>query len=105
MSEFQELPPAINALEARAAEATAFLKKLANQDRLMIVCTLIQGERSVRELEESLGLRQPSLSQQLGELRQAGMIEGRKEGREMFYRLADARVCALVGTLYQIFCQ
>lgn len=105
MSDPKNVAPAIAALEERAAEATAFLKKLANQDRLMIVCTLIQGERSVRELEESLGLRQPSLSQQLGELRQAGMIEGRKEGREMFYRLADERVCALVGTLYQIFCK
>lgn len=95
-------PP--EALADKAAEATAFLKKLANQDRLMIVCTLIEGERSVRELEQSLGLRQPSLSQQLGELRQAGMIEGRKEGKQMFYRLADARVLALVGTLHQLFC-
>ena len=97
--------PEIAALEAKAAEATAFLKKLANQDRLMIVCTLLQGEHSVRALEETLGLRQPSLSQQLGELRQAGMIEGRKEGKQMFYRLADERVSALVGTLYQIFCK
>lgn len=105
MSEVQDIPLTLAALEDRAAEATAFLKKLANQDRLMIVCTLIQGERSVRELEESLALRQPSLSQQLGELRQAGMIEGRKEGREMFYRLADERVCELVGTLYRIFCK
>lgn len=105
MRDPQGVGPAISALEERAADATAFLKKLANQDRLMIVCTLIQGERSVRELEETLGLRQPSLSQQLGELRKAGMIDGRKEGREMYYRLADERICALVGTLYQIFCK
>lgn len=105
MSDLQELRPAIAALEERAAEATAFLKKLANQDRLMIVCTLIGGERSVRDLEETLGLRQPSLSQQLGELRQAGMIEGRKEGKQMFYHLADDRVCQVVGTLYNIFCK
>jgi len=96
---------AMHGLEERAAEATAFLKKLANQDRLMIVCTLVQGECSVRDLEARLSLRQPSLSQQLGELRQAGIIAGRKEGREMFYRLADARAEALVGTLYQLFCQ
>ena len=96
---------ASNELTLKAAEATAFLKKLANQDRLMIVCTLIQGERSVRDLEDMLGLRQPSLSQQLGELRQAGMIEGRKEGKQMFYRLADERVTEIVGTLYAIFCK
>lgn len=105
MQDVDDLTPAIAALQAQAGEATAFLKKLANQDRLMIVCTLVEGERSVRELEERLGLRQPSLSQQLGELRQAGMIEGRKEGKQMFYRLADPRVCDLVGTLHTIFCK
>ena len=92
-------------LEDKALEATSFLKKIANKDRLMIVCRLIQGESALRDLEETLGLRQPSLSQQIGELREAGIIEGRREGKQMFYRLADPRAELLVNTLHQIFCK
>ncbi|GAA2821698.1 sulfite-sensing transcriptional repressor BigR [Aminobacter aminovorans] len=88
----------------RAGEASEFLKKLANPNRLMIVCALVDGERSVRELEDSLGIRQPGLSQQIAELREAGLIAGRKESKSVFYRLADERVAAVVSLLYRMFC-
>ena len=72
----QELASQTRVIKSRVDEATAFLKKLANRDRLLVVCALVEGERSVRELEGLLDIRQPGLSQQLAELRSAGMIEG-----------------------------
>ncbi|AEQ50957.1 ArsR/SmtB family transcription factor [Pelagibacterium halotolerans] len=91
-------------IKGRVDEATAFLKKLANRDRLLVVCALVEGERSVRELEDLLDIRQPGLSQQLAELRSAGMIEARKEGKAVFYRLSDPKVKAIVSTMYDLFC-
>ncbi len=88
----------------KVGEASGFLKMLANPDRLLVCCALAEGERSVRELEELLGIRQPGLSQQLAELRSAGMIAGRREGKAVFYSLADPKVAAIVPTLYQLFC-
>lgn len=86
------LSPSTAELVANAAEATDFIKKFAHPSRLMIVCALVDGERSVRDLEDTLGIRQPGLSQQFAELREAGLIVGRKEGKQVFYRLADPRV-------------
>lgn len=90
---------------ANAGAACDFLKKLANPNRLMIACALVEGERSVAELEEMLSLHQPALSQQIAELREAGLIAGRRESKSVFYRLADDRVAALVGLLHRMFCQ
>lgn len=95
----------VSELLDRAGEASEFLKKLANPNRLMIACALVEGERSVRELEEGLGIRQPGLSQQLAELRDAGLIVGRKESKSVYYRLADERVSAIVALLYRMFCE
>lgn len=94
-----------SAMKANVDEASAFLKKLANPDRLLVACTLIDGERSVRELEDGLGIRQPGLSQQLAELREAGLIAGRKEGKQVFYRLADPRIKTFVRTMHALFCK
>lgn len=91
-------------MKARVDEATAFLKKLANPDRLLICCALVDGELSVRELEDLLGIRQPGLSQQLAGLREAELITGRKEGKHVFYRLADPRVAAFIHTMHRLFC-
>jgi DNA-binding transcriptional ArsR family regulator len=87
-----------------AVEAAGFLKKLANPARLMIVCALVDGERSVRDLEDTLRIRQPGLSQQLAELREAGFIEGRKESKSVFYRLADDRIAGFIDVMYRMFC-
>lgn len=92
-------------LKANVDEASAFLKKLSNPDRLLVCCALVEGERSVRELEDLLGIRQPGLSQQLAGLREAGLIAGRKEGKHVFYWLADARVAAFIHTMHRLFCQ
>jgi len=91
-------------LRARVGEASEFLKKLSNPNRLLIACALVEGERSVGELERMLDIRQPGLSQQLAELREAGLVESRKDGKAAYYRLADPRVSRFVSTLHRIFC-
>ena len=93
------------AMKEKVDEASAFLKKMSNPDRLMVACALVEGERSVRELEDGLGIRQPGLSQQIAELRAAGLIVGRKEGKQVFYRLADPRVETFVTTMHALFCR
>lgn len=98
------LSPSTAELVANAAEATDFIKKFAHPSRLMIVCALVDGERSVRDLEDTLGIRQPGLSQQIAELRDAGLIVGRKESKNMFYRLADGRVRNFIEQMHQMFC-
>ena len=87
-----------------AEAAGSFMKSLANPNRLMIACALLDGERSVGDLETDLGLRQPSLSQQLAELRESGVVEARREAKQVFYRISDQRAVALLATLHQIFC-
>jgi DNA-binding transcriptional ArsR family regulator len=88
----------------KAEAASSFIKSLANPNRLMIACALLEGERSVGDLETDLGLRQPSLSQQLAELRESGVVEARREAKQVFYRISDQRAVALLATLQQIFC-
>jgi len=88
----------------KAEAASAFMKSLANPNRLLIACALLDGERSVGDLETDLGLRQPSLSQQLAELRESGIVEARREAKQVFYRISDQRAVALLATLHQIFC-
>jgi DNA-binding transcriptional ArsR family regulator len=92
------------ATREKAEAASAFMKSLANPNRLMIACALLDGERSVGDLETDLGLRQPSLSQQLAELRESGIVEARREAKQVFYRISDQRAVALLATLHQIFC-
>lgn len=91
-------------LRAAAGEAVAALKVLGNPERLLLLCQMSQGELSVSELEESLGIRQPTLSQQLGVLRREGMVQTRRDGKKVFYSVADARLLALLQTLYTLYC-
>ena len=100
----RDLTPDTADMVENAVDATDFLKKLTHPPRLMIVCALVDGERSVRDLEDTLGIRQPGLSQQIAELREAGFITGRKESKNMFYRLTDARISAFISLLHQMFC-
>lgn len=79
------------------------LKSIANPNRLSIVCMLLEGERSVAELETELGIRQPTLSQQLSELRDAGIVTTRREAKHIFYRVADQRAARVIATLRDIF--
>ena len=85
------------------AEALAErLRVLAQPTRLMILSLLRDGERAVSEIEKTLGLKQPSLSQQLGELRQARLVATRRQAKSIYYRLADERVDLLVRVLEQL---
>jgi DNA-binding transcriptional ArsR family regulator len=96
------ITPAV--MEARASEVAGLLKTLAHPARLMLVCTLVGGEYSVSELEQKLDLHQPNLSQQLNVLRGADIVETRREGKQIFYRLTAEKAARLVGALYTIFC-
>ncbi|HWV52545.1 metalloregulator ArsR/SmtB family transcription factor [Pseudorhodoplanes sp.] len=100
----RDLSPSTADLVANAGEAAGFIKKFAHPSRLMIVCALVDGERSVRDLEDTLGIRQPGLSQQIAELRDAGLIVGRKESKNIFYRLADGRVKEFIEQMHRMFC-
>ena len=94
----------IEAMHEAADEAARLLKVLANPDRLMLLCRLSQGEASVGELEADLGILQPTLSQQLTVLREEGLVETRREGKYIFYRVASARALAVLKVLYDQFC-
>ncbi|HAJ04854.1 MAG TPA: transcriptional regulator [Brevundimonas sp.] len=91
-------------LKAKAPEAADLLRQMANPTRLLILCHVVHQERAVGEMERDLGLKQPGLSQQLAELRQAGLVKTRRESRSIYYSIADARVQALMGMLHDIFC-
>jgi DNA-binding transcriptional ArsR family regulator len=86
-------------MEARAETAAGFLKALSHEGRLMILCYLAEGERSVTELEGLLGQRQAAVSQQLARLRLEGLVATRREGKAIIYRLADPRVSAMLEVL------
>lgn len=95
----------LHAVRAHASEAVAMLKLLGNEDRLLLLCQLSLQERTVGELEQLTGVSQPTLSQQLGILRREGLVSPRREGKFIWYQLADARALQLMQTLYQLFCQ
>ena len=91
-------------MQAAAAKACALLKVLANPDRLLLMCQLSQGELCVSDLEEQLGIRQPTLSQQLGVLRDNELVETRREGKSIFYSIASKEAIAVMNVLYDQFC-
>lgn len=92
-------------MAGRADAVAALLKTLSHPVRLVLVCTLVEGEFSVGALEEELGIHQPTLSQQLGVLREAGIVETRRASKQVFYRLAEAKAARLVLALHDIFCE
>lgn len=92
-------------MAASAGEAEDLLKRLANQNRLMILCLLTEGERSVGDMNEQIPLSQSALSQHLAVLRDAGLVATRRESQTIFYRLEDPRVTRVLETLYAIFCE
>lgn len=87
-----------------AAEASAMLRMLGNPDRLLLLCQLSQSELCVTELEEAVGIAQPTLSQQLSVLRSQGLVRTRREGKRIYYCLSDRKALVLLDTLYQLYC-
>ena len=81
------------------------MKVLANPDRLMILCQLAQGEKRVGELEELLGIVQPTLSQQLTVLRDEELVSTRREGKNIYYQMSSPRAMAIIEVLYTQFCK
>lgn len=92
-------------LRDNAAAAGRLLKALANPDRLLLLCQLCQGERNVGELEGAVGVPQPTLSQQLGVLRREELVATRREGKQIYYRIASDEALAVIETLYRLFCE
>ena len=92
-------------MQAAASNACALMKVLANPDRLMILCQLIEGEKRVGELEALLGIVQPTLSQQLTVLREEALVTTRRDGKNIYYALASAPALAVINVLYSQFCK
>ena len=90
---------------ARAREASDLLKALSHEARLLILCFLSNGERSVGELETKLCLPQAAVSQHLARLRADGLVAPRRDGRTIYYSIADPKVHRLIGTLYDLYCR
>ena len=94
----------VGRMHAAAEEATGLLRALANSDRLLLLCRLSQGECCVSELEEELGIQQPTLSQQLTVLRAQELVCTRRDGKRIYYSVSDPNALAVLETLYRLFC-
>ncbi len=92
------------ALRSAADAACRLMKVFSNPDRLLLLCQLTQGERRVGELQELVGIGQPTLSQQLGVLREEGLVATRREGKQIHYRIASPQALAVLQVLYEQFC-
>ena len=88
-----------------AKRASDFLKALAHESRLMILCILAEGEKSVSELENLLSLRQPTVSQQLARLRADGLVSTRRDGKAIYYKLASDEARIVISAIYDVFCR
>jgi DNA-binding transcriptional ArsR family regulator len=97
-------PARVRKLRSSAQEACGLLSVLAHEDRLVLLCQIAHQEHSVGELEDLLDIRQPTLSQQLGVLRREGLVETRREGKKIFYRLKSKEALAIIDSLYVQFC-
>jgi ArsR family transcriptional regulator, virulence genes transcriptional regulator len=94
----------INPLEAKAEEVAATLAALANPKRLVVMCTLLGGEKSVGDLAEIVQLSPAALSQHLGKMRALKLVTTRREGQTIYYNLASTEVQAVLETLYRVYC-
>jgi len=91
-------------MQASADRAVELLKSLGNRSRLMILCQLLQGERSVGDLAQLIGMRDTAVSQQLALLRKDGLVRARRDGQTIYYALASAEAERVIVTLYDIYC-
>lgn len=94
----------LDTMRAGAQQACALMKVLSNPDRLMLLCELADGERNVGQLEEALGIVQPTLSQQLAVLRTEEVVNTRRDGKNIYYQIASAQALAVMQVLYTQFC-
>ena len=97
-------PEDFDQLLDQARKASELLKALSHEARLLILCLLAEGERSVSELEEIMQMPQAAVSQQLARLRFDRLVNTRRDGRVIYYSIASSEVAAVIGTLYDVFC-
>jgi DNA-binding transcriptional ArsR family regulator len=95
----------IDRMADNAKRASEFLKALAHESRLMMLCILAESEKSVSELEDQLGLRQPTVSQQLARLRADGLVTTRRDGKTVYYSVASDEARNIIGAIYDVFCR
>lgn len=95
----------IDQMRNSAKEASQLMKALSHEERLLLLCQLSQQELCVSDLESMLNIQQPSLSQQLGVLRKQGLVDTRKEGKYVYYRVSNPHALAILQSLYQLFCE
>lgn len=98
-------PADIDKMLENASTASNFLKAISHEGRLMILCHLASGEKSVTELEELLSARQAAVSQQLSRLRLEGLVKPRRDGKTIYYSLADDRPTRIIDVVYDLFCK
>ncbi|MEM9523425.1 MAG: metalloregulator ArsR/SmtB family transcription factor [Pseudomonadota bacterium] len=89
----------------RAIRASDFLRALGQESRLIILCALTQGEKSVTELEQLLSARKAAVSQQLARLRLQGLVKARRDGKNIYYSLTDDRPRQIIEVVYEMFCR
>ena len=97
-------PEELDKLLQQARKASELLKALSHESRLLILCLLAEGEKSVSELEETMKMPQAAVSQQLARLRFDRLVNTRREGRVIYYSIASAEVSSVISTLYDLFC-
>ncbi|MDX2259181.1 MAG: metalloregulator ArsR/SmtB family transcription factor [Hyphomicrobiaceae bacterium] len=100
----ETVSPELRRLMQNARDASDFLKALAHENRLVILCLLAERERSVTELEELLSLSQATVSQQLARLRFEGLVASRRDGRQIYYSLPDETTRRFIRAVYDKFC-
>ena len=100
----EDTPLEMDAMRDAADSACALMKVLANPDRMLLLCQLAEGEKNVGELQQALGIVQPTLSQQLAVLREEELVETRREGKNIYYRIASPQALAVLKVLYQQYC-
>jgi ArsR family transcriptional regulator, virulence genes transcriptional regulator len=94
----------LETMAQKAQEASEFLKALAHEARLVILCTLAEGEKTVGDLEAILAQRQSTVSQQLARLRLDGLVTTRRDGKNVYYRLANADIHVILDAIHDVFC-
>ncbi len=104
MEKQRDMNISLDLMQEHAAKAANLMKALGNESRLMILCSLAEGERSVGELNESIPLSQSALSQQLARLRGQGLVETRRDSQTIFYRLAPGPADRVIHLLQEIYC-
>lgn len=97
--------PDVSTISESASAACGMLKILANEDRLLILCQLSQGDKNVGELKELLGIQQPTLSQQLTVLRTEGLVTTQRKGKYIYYSLASVEATEIIKTLFNLYCK